>query len=76
MAAQQTGDGQLYKSNNSVGTDDQRNRIAIRHGSRFVFYVPPVVVLGELCHIRVVGSLRRHARSTIILYNRIVIVDI
>lgn len=64
MAAQQTGDGQLHKSNNSVGADDQRNRVAIRHGGRFVLYVPPMAVLGELCHIRFVGSLRRHTRST------------
>lgn len=63
MAAQQTGGGQLHKPNNSLGVDYQRDRVSIRHSGRFVFHVPPLVVLGEFGHIRVVGSFRRHTRS-------------
>lgn len=63
MAAQQTGNGQLYKSNNSLGTHHQRNRVSIRHGGGFVFYIFALVVLGELCHIRTAGRFCRDTRS-------------
>lgn len=67
MAAQQTGDGQLHKPNNSLGIDYQRNRVSIRHSGGVIFHVPPLVVLGEFGHIRVVGSFRRDTRSIYII---------
>lgn len=68
MAAQQTGDGQFHKSNNPLGADHQRNRVSVRHGCRVVLHVPPLVVLGELCHIRTVGGFRRHSRGAYNIY--------
>lgn len=69
MAAQQTGGGQFHKSNNPLGADHQRNRVSIRHRCRVVFYLPPLVVLGELCHIRTVGSFRRHTRGVNFMFS-------